>query len=826
MTLKSLRQLGSARSIAALSVAAALLAGSAFAQAPEMDRPTARATWKAQWYNESASPTVVAKGKQGGPWSADFRRQMLDAAEREKGKWGDMIPGVRQRGTMAGSANGAAPGGAATGAVSALASAATGTAWTNLGPTKADLAKNGGISLAKTDAGRVSAVVIHPSDVNTVYAGFSGGGVWKTVNGGSTWAPLTENLGTLSVGALVMDPSNTNTLYLGLGDAFDGTGIGLVKSSDGGTTWSAPVFLGDATVINALQVAPGNPSVVLATTNTGVFRSADAGASWARVALPTGLVGNPYAWSIGWTGGSNFVVSVEANHAATTGSTSGQIHRSADNGATWTKSTGPTATAGVGRITIGVAPSTRTAPATAVLYAMAAVPNATTTSDLADLFKSTNGGASWTALAVTKKRYTKTNLESSTLATLLGGQGWYNQMVLVDPSNANIAYFGGQLLVAKTTNGGSSYSQMSNWLAQFALPYVHADFHAGAIQGTTIIVGSDGGLFKSTDGGTSWTDALNIGITSHLVYSVGSSPAFPNSVIGGFQDNGTRVRSSVTPTTFNQTIGGDGFGSAVHRSNGLMLGSLYYTRIYKSTSAAGDVFAAASTGITESNNAAAAPFNTGIVAWDGDAGGNTVFTWVNTKVYKSTNFATSWAALGTAGLPASTAASPLYIRGMGVAAGDVNRIGVVANGGRVFLTSNGGTSWTAAGALPNNGLSLSKIAFDPVNPSTLYVASVAATATAAHLWKSTDGGATFAAIDNATGFPTGVPVNTVKVDPTNTSALYVGTHLGVYRSTDGGASWARFGTGMPLVNVEDLYVSPDATLVRAATFGRGFWQLN
>ena len=56
--------------------------------------------------------------------------------------------------------------------------------------------------------------------------------------------------------------------------------------------------------------------------------------------------------------------------------------------------------------------------------------------------------------------------------------------------------------------------------------------------------------------------------------------------------------------------------------------------------------------------------------------------------------------------------------------------------------------------------------------------------------------------------------------------LYVGTHLGVYRSTDGGGAWSRFGSGMPLVNVEDLYISPDATLVRAATFGRGFWQLN
>ena len=812
----------SSRAAAALSLTAALLAGAALAQspekAPEIDRPTARAAWQAQWYNEAASPAVIAKGKQGGPWSADFRRQMLDAAARERAKWGTMIPQVRQRGSMETAATSTRTGGATT-----LATASTGTAWTSLGPTKADVARNGPTSLAKTDAGRVSNVLIDPNNVAVIYAAFSGGGVWKTTNGGSSWAPITESVGSLSVGALAMDPSNSSVLYVGLGDAFHGTGIGMIKSTDGGASWTAPVFLGDSTVINAIEVAPGSTSVVLAATSTGVFRSTDAGATWTRVNLNTGVAGNPYAWSIGWTGASNFVVSVEANPTVTTGTTDGRIYRSTDNGATWTRSNGPTAASGIGRITIGVAASTRNTPATAVLYAMGAVPNPTTSSDLADLFKSTNGGATWTALGVSKKRYTKANSESSTLATLMGGQGWYNQMVLVDPTNDNTAYFGGQLLVAKTTDGGRTYTQKSNWLAQFSLPYVHADFHAGTIQGTTLIVGTDGGLFKSTDGGTTFTDALNIGITSHLIYSVGSSPAFPNTVIGGFQDNGTRVRSSVTPTTFNQYLGGDGFGSAVHRSNGLMLASVYYTRIFKSTTASGEVFNEASIGITESNNSATAPFYTGVVTWDGDA--NTVFTWVYTKVYKSTNFATSWTALGTTGL-SNTQAMPLYIRGVGVAPSDVNRIGVVANGGRVFLSSNGGTSWAAAGTPPNNGLSLSKIAFDPVNPAILYVASVAADASKSHLWKSSDGGATFVAIDGAAGFPTGVPVNTIKVDPTTSSALYVGTHLGVYRSTDGGTTWARFGSGMPLVNVEDLYVSPDATMVRAATFGRGFWQLN
>ena len=134
----------------------------------------------------------------------------------------------------------------------------------------------------------------------------------------------------------------------------------------------------------------------------------------------------------------------------------------------------------------------------------------------------------------------------------------------------------------------------------------------------------------------------------------------------------------------------------------------------------------------------------------------------------------------------------------------------VWNGGKVYLSTNGGTSWTLAGALPNNGLSTSYVSFDPVDANTVYVASVAPDAPKNHLWKSTDGGATFAAIDGtaaaSNGFPFGVPVNSIVADPNASATLYAGTHLGVYRSLDGGATWARFGNGLPLVNVTDFYI--------------------
>ncbi len=161
---------------------------------------------------------------------------------------------------------------------------------------------------------------------------------------------------------------------------------------------------------------------------------------------------------------------------------------------------------------------------------------------------------------------------------------------------------------------------------------------------------------------------------------------------------------------------------------------------------------------------------------------------------------------------------------MGVAHSNANVIGVAASGGRVYLTSNAGGSWVQAGALPNNGLSISDVYFDRSNTNTVYVSSVAPDSTKAHLWKSVNFGSTWTQIDGS-GFPTGVPVNAITSDPANAATLFAATHLGVYTSTNAGSTWTRFGTALPLVNVTDFYISADSTLMRASTFGRGIWEL-
>ena len=785
------------RSLLAVAIAMPL---AAMAQERESDNPGARAQAMNEWYNDNytqhgkRSATPVQKKPL---FSQSYEKFMLQAAKRERERYALKMPSSGTSATMIDPNASLVP---------------SGTAWTNIGPTKADYSTNG-VTLNVTDTGRVNAIVTDPANPSTIYVAFSGGGVWKSTDGGAFWQAKTETLGSLSVGALEMDPNDANTLYLGLGDPFDGTGIGLVKSSDGGDTWSAPVFLGTSTVISDIQVTPGNSNVVLAATNKGLYRSTDGGATFGNVSIVPSAGGVPVVWSLAWGGGSNFVLSLLG------GTSDGEIWRSTDNGATWSASTG--LATGIGRISLDSAPSDRT-----VMYATAAKPSGAGANDLANIYKSTDDGATWTGVATNGtayKNYTNTNQESSSISQLLRGQGWYNHMTLVSPTDPNTAYFGGALLMAKTTDGGATFSQATNWLAQFNLPYVHADFHAGHVASNgTLYVGTDGGIFASSDGGSTFTDTLNEGIASHLVYQVGSSPANRNAVIVGLQDNGTRVRDGST-SVFNQTIGGDGFGCNINRSNpNLMLGSLYYERIRKSTNG-GLTFNSACSGIDECNNPNTAPFITRLSPWAGDATGNTLYTYSNTKVYKTVNYAGSWAPLGTAGLPGSG----LFLRGVGSAPSNPRVMGVVANGGRLFLSQDGGTTWAApAAALPNNGLSLSWISFDPRKLGAIYVASVAPDQTRSHLWKSTNFGASWTAIDSlASGFPAGIPVNTLVVDPVASNTLYAGTHLGVYASQDGGNSWTRYGSGMPLVNVTDLYVDNDDSMIRAATFGRSVWEL-
>ena len=762
-----------------------------------------------QWFRE----------RMGGDLSPEFKQRLFQEAAKERAKY----PAFFQ-----------APGGPEYPAV------VGGSVWSSLGPTTAAFTQNG-ITLNKVDSGRPRVILPDTGDTtgNTVYVLAAGGGLWKTTNFLSatpTWVALTDFVGSNMSGSAAFGRI-TSTLFVGSGDPFDaGVGGFMIKSTNGGATWSATIPLGLSSIIFDVKVDTSQAQdIVLVGTNTGLYRSVDGGTSYSSVASLPGYVWSIVSTSSGWL----------ANSVAANGT--GSLLLSPDHGATWAPITNTGGIyAGAGRTTLAVG-----APGDAVVYAFAATKGSAPFKEPSqqDLYRSPDGGATWTALHITALAPINPNADNATM-NVMGTQAFYNHMILVDPTDAarNTVYMGGNLSSARTTNGGTSWTLVTNWLAQFSLPYVHADFHCAAFTnfgGTArLYFGTDGGLFTSTDGGATWDDTKNKGLVNHLVYALAANPGVAGSALVGLQDNGTRIRSGTT-STFNQVRGGDGFGvawaQAVTSPSAVSMSSYIYNSIRRATvspvTTQGD-WLSFTTGLGTTDSASYY-FVTPIITppATADPSGQVFFTYGNggtgtnsKKIFMSN--ATGWTTIGTAGSNGFTAGR--FVRsvshGLGVSPMDLQHIAAAGNGGFVLLTADGGTSWTEVllGSTGSDGQNIGWFGFNAnvawANNNLLYICSEAQAAGATRVAKSTNGGATWSAA--ATGLPD-VPVTKLAVDLGDAlgNTVYAATWLGVYRTTNGGVNWSLFGTGLPQGRASDLWVAPDSSTLRVATWGRGVWEI-
>ena len=746
-----------------------------------------------------------------------FQFQLLKEAAKERIQFGPLLPG-------------------------AAASSSAVPQWVNIGPIKNDYIQNG-VTLHVTDSGRMRSILPDPTNPDIVYLFTSSGGLWKTTNFTAThprWAPKTDTTITTSGGAAAFG-RNSRTIYVGLGDPFQqghSTAGYMIKTTDGAATFSAPIVLSNVTSIRDVKVdTSGTKDVVFVATDFGLYISTDSGQSYNRapdnVFLDNTVFGlfSTTVWSIARTS-AGWLASTEnpaVGDPATDGV--GAIAISTDHGATWQPITnnGKVFT-GAGRTTLGVG-----VPGDQRVYAFAA--NTNDVKQL-DLFRSDDGGQDWKALHITHRKPTNPNPDQPNL-DLMQIQAFYNQMVLVDPtdSSRNTVYLGGELSSVKSTDGGNTWTVIANWLAQFGLPYVHADYHAAAFTaqpggGSTLFFGTDGGLFTSQDGGDTWENHRNEGVVSLLGYTINSTPGRPETSIMGLQDNGTFVRRG-NSSVWEQPIGGDGFGAGWSQANDdVVLGTVEFSLIFRS--AADDPllqgqFSNAFTGIDRHF----ATFNTALATprASADPTGHAFFTYTQGAIYQTTNGAKSWVNIGQNGLEPGKPSSGIgaqrvfrdTVHGIGVSpeANGLGNVAVVCNSGWVVVTHSGGRHWRQTrliGTVPNWQGFNSNVEW--ADNKTLYVASESPIP-GARIAKSTDGGLTFT--DSSKGLPD-LPVNRVLVSPVDPNTLYAATFLGVYRSTDAGASWSRFGSGLPQVEVRDLYMPPDGSFLRVATYGRGVWE--
>jgi PKD repeat protein len=643
--------------------------------------------------------------------------------------------------------------------------------WTILGPVGKP--SGGG-------AGRLNFVRFDPNNSTIMYVGAPDGGLWKTTNGGSSWSTNTDQLTVIGVTDIAINPANTQTMYIATGDgeAGDSFSTGVLKSTDGGVTWNTTGLNWTASqgrTISRLLINPTNPQILMAFGSNGIWRTSDGGATWTQ---PTGTF-NGVMDAEFKPGDPNTV------YAAGT-----VFKRSTDGGLNWsTISTGLT---GIGRLSIAVTPAN-----SAYVYVLAARGS---DSGFLGLIRSTNSGTSFT-----------TRMASNATNNILGwdnggdagGQGWYDLALAVSPTNADEVFTGG-INMWRSTNGGTSFTLNSHWTGSYSKPYVHADIHDIQFlpgSGTTLFSCNDGGINRSTNNGTGWSDiSANLAIAQQ--YRIGQSTSNASLIIAGHQDNGTNRFNG----TWTEVYGGDGMDCFIDRTNNnIMVGSYVYGDYYRSTNGGG-TFTPINTGLPAGTEWLSVIHQDPVTATTYYAGGRNA-------LYRTTNSGTSWSALGT---PTGTGA----ILEFAIAPSNNQIIYALKSGTNgVSKSTNGGTNFTAVSTGLPTTVQPSGIAISNTDPNLAFV-TYSGYGVSTKVFKTTNGGTSWTNI--STGLPN-IPVNCVVYSNGSTdAAIYVGTDMGVYYKNNTSA-WIAFNTGLPNCAVTDLEIYYSTGRLRAATFGRGTW---
>ncbi len=630
--------------------------------------------------------------------------------------------------------------------------------------------------------GRTRSIIVHPANSNIWWAGAVGGGIWKTTDAGATWVVKTDDMPIISVSCMAICTSQPDILYAGTGEGFyNGDAIigdGLFKSTDGGETWqqvASTISNSNFRYVNRIVVDPDDPDFLVVATKSGVYRSTNGGSSWTETFNNSNnvqqIVANPERFN------SQFIAV-----------NSSGIYKSTNGGQTWTYVSDEIS--GMGRIEMAIAPTD-----TNIVYA------APVNSDygLLGFFRSADGGDSWT--------------DYGNSTNWLGGQGWYDNALVVSPLDANYIYVGGINIFRVRINGTSmSVTQLTEWYTGSSYPYVHADQHALVTLKTSgsnfsILAGNDGGVHYSADKGVNWTE-LNNNYNVTQYYDADRSPG-ANAFVAGAQDNGTH-RSPTDPdntSSWDRVIGGDGFDCAWDKSNSsVVYGTLYYTKIYKSTDG-GYNYNYVNNGMPESNI-----FHTPLAMDPNNS--NKLFTaGDNNTVYWTDDAAANWHSVSIANND--------YTR-YKIAVSQSNSDVVWAGGTTIYMnvSTDGGQSFSQVNQPSGSPHSyVTGISTHPSKDSTAFL--TIGTSGYGKVYRTRDLGQTWENINN--NLPD-VPAYTVLVMPFDTTEIWLGTDIGLFVSTDNGASWQYSDEGLPAVSIRRLKIV-DQEIV-AATHGRGVWSVH
>lgn len=691
----------------------------------------------------------------------------------------------------------------------------TALSWRNIGPWR------GGRSVAVTGI---------PSQPLTYFAGYTGGGLWRTDDAGNSWRNISDGFFTSSsIGAIAVAPSDENVVYVGTGEhAIRGQsstyGDGMYKSTDQGRTWTR-IGLTASRQISAVRVHPGNPDVVYVaaqgdrwkgSNERGVYRSLDGGKTWTQVLKGENATSGASDLSMDATN-PRILYAAFWDHQRTpwtvrSGGAGSGLWKSTDGGDTWTRLSEGLPKL-MGKIGVSVSPANPDR-----VYAIIEAENG-------GLFRSDDAGKTWRLLSGDR---------------LIQTRSWYYMHISADPKNADVVWISNAPLL-KSIDGGRTFA---------AVPATHGDNHGVWINPTDsryLINANDGGASVSLDGGKSWSTQDNQ--PTSQFYHVAVDDDFPYKLYGGQQDNSSVI---ITSRSDGGAIGlrdwkeGPGCESANMGVNAksprYVYGGCYQGIIDEMDASTGltrTIMPWPEMNLTEPTDKTKYRFNWTApieVSQHDDKvvyhGGNVLF--------KTTTRGQQWTPIsgdltrkdkarqGWGGGPITNEGAGGEVYGTIVvieeSSHDANTLYVGTDDGLIQRTRDGGKTWSnITPAAWGDGL-VNEIAVSPHDPATLYVSfrKDRLGDPTPHVFVSRDYGATFTRIAN--GLRDGEPVRVVREDPARKGLLYAGTETGVYVSYDAGALWLPFRGNFPVVPVTDLQVKHGDLI--ASTEGRAFWILD
>tara|TARA_B100000949_G_scaffold87860_2_gene78293 strand:+ start:77 stop:2563 length:2487 start_codon:yes stop_codon:yes gene_type:complete len=655
--------------------------------------------------------------------------------------------------------------------------------------------------------GRVTDIEVPEDQAETYFVGTASGGVFKTTNAGNSWVPIFDDQQMLSIGDIEISKSNTNTIWVGTGEvnagggslAYDGDGI--YKSEDGGNTWEVK-GLPDVGSISKIVIDPNDDDMVLVggmgplfknDSNRGVYKTTDGGDTWEQklfVSDSTGIIDmvmHPTNGNIVYAAAWERIRRPQYRQYG--GETSG-IYRSLDGGENWTELTSglPVLPSEKGRISLAIATSNPQ-----VLYAR----YADREGSIQGVYKTTNGGDTWVTM-------------NSTSLNDVGFHWWFRGIV-VDPTDENTIY-NVDFVVQKSIDGGNTWSN--------AFVDVHVDQHAltfnPGVPGE-VLLGNDGGFYKSPDGGNSWEKEETLPITQFYRIFVEDE----NTIYGGAQDNSTMRTLSGSVGDWQIITGGDGFQPLVDPLDSDVIYALsQYGGIVKSTNG-GASFFPATNGISFSDRK----------NWDTpitfDPQNSQILYTGTQRVYKTVNGAGNWTAISpdlTNG-PGGGNLNFGTITSINVSSEDSNLIYVGTDDGNVWRTDDGGANWLNLSAgLPNRWVTKVETEYTSGFEDNVYVtfSGYRYGESLGHVFYSEDRGNSWQ--DITTNLPD-LPINDLEYYPSVFGTVFIATDAGVFYTSFPGGDWIPLDVGLPTVPVTDLYADDTAPFyLYAGTYGRSIYR--